>query len=105
MRIADGELSFPLRWATTRESSAVASPQSYKRALELAGFAMAERNRSEFELAYFAELRARAAAGDPLPLGLHMLMGERLQDQIKNMIANISKGIIAPVELITQKMA
>lgn len=29
--------------------------------------------------------------------------GERRQDQIKNMIASISTGIIAPVELIARK--
>jgi len=30
-------------------------------------------------------------------------MGERRQTQIKNMIESISKGIIAPVELIVRK--
>jgi hypothetical protein len=43
------------------------------------------------------------AAGELAPLGLHTLMGERRQDQIKNMIASISTGIIAPVELIARK--
>jgi hypothetical protein len=47
-------------------------------------------------------LRALAATG-PAPLGLHTLMGERRQDQIKNMIESISTGIIAPVELIVRK--
>jgi ubiquinone/menaquinone biosynthesis C-methylase UbiE len=105
MRTAAGELPFPLPWATTRESSAVDSPQGYKRALERAGFEiLSERNRKEFALTYFDDLKARAlAAGDPVPLGLHTLMGERRQDQIKNMIASISKGIIAPVELIARK--
>jgi ubiquinone/menaquinone biosynthesis C-methylase UbiE len=107
MRTSDGELSFPVPWATTRESNAVESPQRYKRALELAGFeVLAERNRKEFALAYFDDLKARAQApaGDPVPLGLHTLMGERRQDQINNMIASISKGIIAPVELIARKV-
>lgn len=105
MRMADGELSYPLPRATTRESSALGSPQSYKRALEHAGFEiLSERNRRDFALAYFENLRSRAsAAADPAPLGLHTLMGDRRQDQIKNMIACISKGVIAPVELLARK--
>jgi SAM-dependent methyltransferase len=105
MRTAEGELSYPVPWADRPELSAVGSPQRYKGALELAGFdILSERNRRDFALAYFADLKARAmAAGEPAPLGLHTLMGERRQDQIKNMIAGISTGIIAPVELIVRK--
>jgi ubiquinone/menaquinone biosynthesis C-methylase UbiE len=105
MRTAEGELSYPLPWATTRESSAVATAERYKRALQSAGFEiLSERNRPEFALAYFNDLRSRAqAATGPAPLGLHTLMGERRQDQIKNMIESISTGIIAPVELIVRK--
>ena len=105
MRTAEGELSYPLPWATTRESSAVAPPAQYKRALESAGFEiLSERNRTDFALAYFNDLQSRAkAAGTPTPLGLHTLMGERRQDQIKNMIESISTGAIAPVELIARK--
>jgi hypothetical protein len=36
-------------------------------------------------------------------LGLRTLMGERRQDQICNMTACISKGIIAQYELIARK--
>lgn len=105
MRTGDGELAFPVPWATTAETSQVNSPQAYKDALRGAGFeVLSERNRKEFALGYFADQKARAAvAGDPAPLGLHTLMGDRRQAQIQNMIASISKGIIAPVELIAQK--
>jgi ubiquinone/menaquinone biosynthesis C-methylase UbiE len=105
MRTAEGALSYPLPWATTTESSAVSPPAQYKHALESAGFEiLSERNRKDFALAYFNDLRLRAlAATGPAPLGLHTLMGERRQDQIKNMIESISTGIIAPVELIVRK--
>jgi SAM-dependent methyltransferase len=105
MRTADGELSYPLPWATARESSVVGSPESYKLALERAGFEiLSERNRRDFALAYFEGLRSSAlTASGPAPLGLHTLMGDRRQDQIKNMIASLAKGVIAPVELIARK--
>ena len=87
------------------ESSAVGSPERYKRALERAGFEiLSERNRKDFALAYFADQKARSrAAGVAASLGLHTLMGERRQDQIRNMTACISKGIIAPCVLIARK--
>jgi ubiquinone/menaquinone biosynthesis C-methylase UbiE len=105
MRMAEGELLFPVPWATTSESSAVESPERYKRALERAGFEiLSECNRKDFALAYFADQKARSlATGVAASLGLHTLMGERRQDQIRNMTACISKGIIAPCELIARK--
>jgi ubiquinone/menaquinone biosynthesis C-methylase UbiE len=105
MQTAEGELLFPVPWATTSQSSRVSSPERYKRALELAGFEiLSERNRKDFALAYFADQKARSvAAGAAGALGLHTLMGEKRQNQIRNMTACISKGIIAPCELIACK--
>jgi ubiquinone/menaquinone biosynthesis C-methylase UbiE len=105
MRTAEGELLFPVPWASESESSKVSSPERYKRALERAGFEiLLERNRKEFALAYFADQKARStAAGAVAALGLHTLMGEKRQNQIRNMVMLISKGIIAPCELIARK--
>jgi ubiquinone/menaquinone biosynthesis C-methylase UbiE len=106
MRTAEGELSYPLPWATTPASSAIAAAERYKQALHRAGFEiLSERNRRDFALAYFNDLRSRTpAAGVPAPLGLQTLMGERRPHQIKNMFESISAGIIAPVELIVRKV-
>ena len=106
MRTAPGDLAYPVPWAVTPDLSAVAEPERYKKALEGAGFAVtAERNRRDFALAFFADLRAKtAAAGGPLPLGLHILMGTSTPEKVQNMIDNISKGRIAPVELIARKL-
>jgi len=105
MRTGDGDLTYPVPWATTASSSAVATPAEYLDALRQAGFTViAERNRRDFALAFFDQLRARAAvAGGPPPLGLHILMGRNTPDKVQNMIANISSGMIAPVEMIARK--
>jgi SAM-dependent methyltransferase len=105
MKTGEGELTFPLPWATTAQSSAVAEPAQYRSALEASGFALtAELNRRDFALAFFGELQAKTmAAGGPPPLGLHILMGRNAADKIRNMIANISTGLIAPVEMIARK--
>ena len=105
MRTGEGALTFPVPWATTDETSAVAAPEAYRQALEAAGFEVAaERNRRDFALNFFAELSAKiAAAGGPPPLGLHILMGETRAEKIKNMVENIAADRIAPVELIARK--
>ncbi len=105
MRTGLGDLAYPVPWATTADLSAVAEPEQYKNALEKAGFTViAERNRRDFALAFFAELRAKtAAASGPPSLGLHVLMGKSTPEKVQNMIDNISNGHIAPVELIARK--
>ena len=105
MRTGPGDLAYPVPWATNPGVSALAEPERYKKALQAAGFAViAERNRRDFALAFFAELQTKtAAAGGPPPLGLHLLMGKSAPEKVANMIDNISKGRIAPVELIARK--
>jgi ubiquinone/menaquinone biosynthesis C-methylase UbiE len=105
MRTGPGDLAFPVPWATTTGLSAVTDSDRYKGALEKAGFdILAERNRRDFALAFFADLRAKtAAAGGPPALGLHLLMGKNTPEKVQNMIDNISRGCIAPVELIARK--
>ncbi len=105
MKTGDGELAYPVPWATTAATSFVAEPAQYRHALEAAGFSvLAELNRRDFALAFFEQLRARTmATGGPPALGLHVLMGRNAPDKIQNMIRNIQEGRIAPVELIARK--
>ena len=101
MRLADGELSFPVPWASGPESSFVADAASYRRLLEAAGFeVLRERDRRDFALEVFAQMRARGAAGAPAPLGLHIVMGASAGQKVKNMMGDITAGLIAPIELI-----
>ena len=53
MRIGGGELTYPVPWATTADTSVVSTPKQYKDALWDAGFAIVvERNRRDFALAF-----------------------------------------------------
>lgn len=103
----NGEMTtFPVPWATEPESSSLGSPEKYKNALSKIGFEMVrERNRGDFALEFFANLKARAAAaGGPPPLGLHLIMGAEAPSKIQNMIENIAQGTIAPVEMIVRRL-
>ncbi len=107
MRNGEGELAYPVPWASTPETSVVETPEGYRRALRTAGFIVtAERSRADFAREFFATLKARtAAAGGPAPLGLHILMGETAPRKIANMVGNIGSGTIAPVEILARKAA
>lgn len=105
MRTADGELEMPVPWASDPAGSALAPPQAYREALQLAGFELlAERDRRDFALDFFARIKASSAgAVGPPPLGLHLVMGASAGLKVKNMVANIASGRIAPVEMIAGK--
>lgn len=107
MRTGEGDLAFPVPWASTPETSAVQAPEDYRRALAAAGFTvMAERNRGDFAREFFAKLKARMVeAAGPAPLGLHILMGETAPQKVANMVGNIGSGTIAPVEIVARKAA
>ena len=69
MRSGEGEFSFPVHWSLTPDTSFVVSAGEYRRALEAAGFELTkERNRREFALAFFHEVRRRAATAGSPPL-------------------------------------
>jgi ubiquinone/menaquinone biosynthesis C-methylase UbiE len=105
MREGEGDFSFPVPWATTADTSFVVSAADYRRLLEEAGFTVSkERNRREFAIEFFREMRARAArSGGPPPLGLHILMGAATPEKVANMIGNLERGLLGPTEIICRK--
>ena len=106
MRNKDGDLSYPVPWATDCSASELATPEQYKQALREAGFEVTdENNRHEFAMKFFAQLRARIEADEgPPPLGLHTLMKATTADKVKNMIDSIARELLSPVELIASKI-
>jgi ubiquinone/menaquinone biosynthesis C-methylase UbiE len=102
MRTGDGALSFPVHWAATPEMSFLDSPETYRSALDAAGFELRkERNRLEFAREAFRQARARATAGGgPPPVGTHLLMKTDVPQKRANVIDAIERGLIAPVEII-----
>ena len=102
MKTGDGELGYPVPWATSRETSFLATATAYRQGLEAAGFAIVkERDRRDFAVRFFAELAARtAAAGGPPPLGTHILMKDSAAQKIANAVTGFENRLIAPIELV-----
>lgn len=105
MQDRGGALEFPLPWSEHAGTSFVDHPLAYRSAAEGAGLThVAQRERREFTLAFFARVRgAMQKAGGPPPLGIHLLMRETAPQKIANYVANVEARRIAPVEMIFRK--
>ena len=101
MRIGAGELAFPVPWARTAESSFVAAVDDYRRLLRDAGFTLQkERERHAFAIEFFKKMQTRVAERGLPPLGLHIVMGADFPHKIRNLVANLEAGLLAPIEMI-----
>ena len=105
MEVGGDQLKYPVPWATVAKASSLASPAIYKHSLMAAGFQIvSERDRREFALDFFERLKANSALADgPPPLGLLILMGKEAPTKVQNMIENVSRNRVAPIELIARK--
>lgn len=103
MRIGPGEVTLPAPWASTVTTSFIEDEATYRRHLERAGFTVEKtRNRRDFALKFFRELRERFAGSGPPPLGLHILMGPAAQKKYGNMTRAVEDGIVAPIEIVAR---
>jgi SAM-dependent methyltransferase len=104
MRTGTAEPTYPVPWASTPATSFLAEPARYRELLSEAGLSVAlERDRSEFGVTFFHRLRAVIAESGPPALGLHIVMGQDAATKVANMIDNLERGLIAPVEMICQR--
>lgn len=101
MQTGSGEISYPMPWATTSDTSFPAPPQRYRELLAEAGLQVeAERDRREFAISFLRGMLAKIAESGPPPLGLHLVMGQDAPMKIKNLLAGVECGALAPVEMV-----
>ena len=97
------DITYPVPWAETPETSHLTTPDEMRDLLGAAGFDVVEvEDRTEFALEFFAQ-NVAASAGGPPPLGLHIIMGERAPEKFRNMLMNVQSGRIAPVQIIATR--
>ena len=101
MQIGPNHPNFPLPWSSAPETSFLEKPETYLDAAIAVGFTLtARRDRGDYAREFFKKLSASLAGSTPPPLGLGLLMGEETQTKVGNMVAAVSAGDVAPVEMI-----
>ena len=101
MRNDDSELPYPMPWAATADTSFVEPIGTYRELLTRAGFRIEkERDRSELALRLGREMRENTERYGAPPLGMHVLMGPASKERLMNVMSSLSRGSIAPVEII-----
>jgi SAM-dependent methyltransferase len=101
MRTGDGEVGYPVPWATVAATSFLLDPAGYRRLLGKAGLdVLGERNRRQFALDFSARLRARITQSGPPSLGLHTVFGTDHVAKAANVLDGLRRGVIAPVEMV-----
>lgn len=94
MRVGDGEISFPLPWASDASVSAVAPPDTYIAAAAKAGLELlARHDGTAAAKPFFDHVKAtKPAPRDDAP-----------PDRFRNLVAHIEAGLLAPTELVFRK--
>jgi ubiquinone/menaquinone biosynthesis C-methylase UbiE len=103
LRIADGPIRYPVPWAMSQDTSFVADVIGYRNAMQIAGFRIThERSRRAFAIDFTERMMTRMAQTATPALGLHLLLGKKMPQMAKNMLAMMQEGLLEPVELLAR---
>jgi sarcosine/dimethylglycine N-methyltransferase len=99
-----GAPHYPVPWASTPETSFLVTPEAMRAELLAAGFEILVWNdTTETVRANAVEMRRRLEAGGLPPLGLHVLMGERMREMQSNSARNMEEGRISATEVLARR--
>lgn len=105
MKKNDEDLTFPVPWADTPETSHLVTPEDMYTLLDDVGFAVEMVvDRTEFALGFFRE-RLDVGPDGPPPLGVHLVIGPSARVKFENTLANTETGRVAPVLMIARRQA
>jgi len=104
MKKGNQAIVFPVPWATSSETSHLVSADEMKSLLSDAGFKINDvEDRTEPAIEFF-ERGIAASADGPVPLGMHLVMGESAPIKFKNIYDNVKNGRVAPTQIIAQRI-
>jgi len=97
------DLTFPVPWAQSAETSFLTTPDDMRALLGDAGFEVLEvEDRTQMAIEFF-QSRRLAPGAKPPPLGVHLVIGPSAPEKFKNTLENTQKGRIAPVVIVARR--
>lgn len=104
MKLEDIPVDYPLPWADRKEESAVDLISVYETELLNTGFQIIEKDvKTDFAIKFFENMIENIKKSGPLPLGLHLLMGENTHEKISNVFRQIKEKKLSPVVIVAKK--
>lgn len=101
MRVGDGEITYPVPWASAPSTSFPAAPEDYRAALVRAGL---EPGDAVDRLGLVRDA-LHAAAERPPPVNLANLMGDDWTTMFGNLRAAVDRGVVSPTQILAHRPA
>ena len=99
-----GEPYFPVPWAATPETSFLATPDDARRDIVAAGFEIVSFENTTAAILPATLRHAERIKKDGLPpLGVHVIVGERIREMQINSARGYREGRLATIEVVARK--
>lgn len=99
MRIAPGDLTLPVPWASSDDHQHLSEVDDYLRALRAAGLETEE----PVDHRPIVSAALQRAADSPPPVNLSNVMGPDFVEMFTNLRAAVTAGIVAPIQIVASK--
>lgn len=100
----NGPPSYPQPWATVTEASFLAAPEEIRGDVATAGFdILMLRDATDEAIAFQQEMRRRAQAEGPPRLGLHVLLGDRFRELMRNSADSLAQRRTTVIQCLLRR--
>jgi hypothetical protein len=100
----NGDPYYPVPWATTAETSFLATPGEMRADLTAAGFEITHFEDTTAETVEMQRrARQRVERGETLRIAVQIIMGERAREMQINTSRNVEEGRVATIEALVRK--
>ncbi len=96
MRTGNGDLAYPMPWATDPSTSFLAEPEEYVEAMLRVGLAPGE----PVDRTDLVEAALRKARESPPVVNLSLLMGAEWPLMFSNLLTSLASDVLAPIEIV-----
>lgn len=99
-----GDALYPSPWAETAATSFLVSQEETRRLAEAAGFdVLNQRETTKANMEFSAQMREKIAAEGFPVLGVHVIMGPRYREMMRNTAKNVAEGRVIPGEIFCRR--
>ncbi|MGH7153275.1 MAG: class I SAM-dependent methyltransferase [Acetobacteraceae bacterium] len=101
-----GSPTYPMPWASVAETSFLSTPEQIRADITSAGFEIIELNdTTEAAIAFLEEARRRIQTEGPPRLGVHVVLGERFREVMRNSADGLTQHRVSVIQCLLRRPA